>query len=63
MRKILLTLLLLPLAIYAQVGIGTTTPDSSSMLEVDATDKGILVPRIAIADLNTAAPETKVLLL
>ncbi|NQY30161.1 MAG: tail fiber domain-containing protein [Flavobacteriaceae bacterium] len=58
MRKILLTLLLLPLAIYAQVGIGTTTPDSSSMLEVDATDKGVLIPRVAIADLNTAAPVT-----
>jgi len=58
MKKILLTLLLLPLAIYSQVGIGTTTPDSSSMLEVDATDKGVLVPRIAIANLNTAAPVT-----
>jgi len=56
MKKILLTLLLLPLATYSQVGIGTTTPDSSSMLEVDATDKGVLVPRVAIADLNTAAP-------
>jgi len=58
MKKILLTLLLLPLATYSQVGIGTTTPDSSSMLEVDATDKGVLVPRVAIADLNTAAPVT-----
>jgi|GEM_PF-1745463 len=58
MKKILLTLLLLPLATYSQVGIGTTTPDSSSMLEVDATDKGVLVPRVAIANLNTAAPVT-----
>jgi len=58
MKKILLTLLLLPLATYSQVGIGTTTPDSSSMLEVDATDKGELVPRVAIANLNTAAPVT-----
>jgi len=58
MKKILLTLLLLPLAIYAQVGIGTTNPNSSSMLEVDATDKGVLVPRVAIANLNTAAPVT-----
>jgi hypothetical protein len=58
MKKILLTLLLLPLATYSQVGIGTTTPDNSSMLEVDATDKGVLVPRVAIANLNTAAPVT-----
>ncbi len=58
MKKILLTLLLLPLAIYSQVGIGTTNPDNSSMLEVVATDKGVLVPRVAIANLNTAAPVT-----
>jgi len=58
MKKILFTILLLPLATYAQVGIGTTTPDSSSMLEIDATDRGVLVPRVAIANLNTAAPVT-----
>jgi len=58
MKKILLTLLLLPLAIFSQVGIGTTTPDASSMLEVESTDKGVLVPRVAIADLNTAVPVT-----
>ena len=56
MEKILLTLLLLPLAIFSQVGIGTTTPDNSAMLEVDAIDKGVLVPRVAILDLSTAAP-------
>lgn len=36
----------------AQVGIGTTTPLSSSMLDIDATssgsNKGVLLPRIAI---------------
>ena len=58
MKKILFTLLLLPLATYSQVGIGTTSPDNSSMLEVVATDKGVLVPRVAILDLNTAAPVT-----
>ena len=58
MKKILFTLLLFPLTIYSQVGIGTTTPDNSSMLEVDATDKGVLVPRVAIANLSTAAPVT-----
>ena len=29
MKKMLLTLLLLPLTTYSQVGIGTTTPDNS----------------------------------
>ena len=31
---------------YSQVGIGTNTPDNSSMLEVQSTTKGILFPRM-----------------
>ncbi len=31
---------------YAQVGIGTTTPDASSVLEVTSTSSGILIPRM-----------------
>jgi len=42
--------------VNAQVGIGTTNPDSSAVLDVEATDKGILVPRVSISDLSTAAP-------
>lgn len=34
---------------YAQVGIGTTTPDTSAELEILSTDKGILVPRMTEA--------------
>jgi len=30
----------------AQVGIGTTTPDASSALDITATDKGFLMPRM-----------------
>jgi len=47
--------------LHAQnVGIGSEsfTPDPSAMLEVKATDKGMLVPRVDIADLSTAAPVT-----
>jgi hypothetical protein len=33
--------------LQAQVGIGTNTPDNSSMLEVKSTDKGILFPRMS----------------
>ena len=33
-------------SIYAQVGIGTTSPDASSALEVASTDKGFLMPRM-----------------
>lgn len=31
----------------AQVGIGTNMPDNSAALEVKATDKGLLVPRMS----------------
>lgn len=57
MRK-LLFVLLFPLTIFAQVGINTTTPHASSMLDITATDKGLLIPRIAIPNLNAAAPVT-----
>ncbi len=57
-NHILKILLVLPLAIFSQAGIGTTTPNPSSILDVTATDKGVLVPRVAIANLNTAAPVT-----
>lgn len=42
----------------AQVGINTTTPQAGSMLDVDSSDKGILVPRVNIANLSTIAPIT-----
>ena len=31
------------------VGIGTTTPDASSLVDMTATDKGMLVPRMTTA--------------
>jgi len=31
---------------YAQVGIGTTTPDASSALDITSTTKGLLIPRM-----------------
>jgi len=39
-------LLLFSSAIMAQVGIGTLTPDASSQLDITATGKGLLVPRM-----------------
>jgi hypothetical protein len=35
-------------AIDGMVGIGTETPDASTVLEVAGTDKGVLIPRIAL---------------
>jgi len=57
-NHLLKILVLFPLAIFSQVGIGTTAPNSSAILDVTAVDKGVLVPRVAITNLNTAAPVT-----
>lgn len=47
MDKYLFSLCILSLShLWAQVGVGTNTPHSSSMLEVQSTDKGILFPRM-----------------
>ncbi len=50
---------------FAQVGIGTTTPLASSALDITASNKGLLVPRVALtgsADTATvASPATSLL--
>lgn len=38
------------------VGIGTISPDSSAALDVTATNKGFLPPRVALTAINVAAP-------
>ena len=38
----------------AQVGIGTLTPDASSMLDITATNKGLLIPRVNLTSLTDA---------
>ena len=50
MRRKLLNLAFLFIAgsSYAQLGIGVTKPNSSSQLEVSASDKGVLIPRIPL---------------
>ncbi len=54
----LLSLFLFPLISNAQVGIGTTNPAGGSLLDIESAEKGILVPRVDIADLSTQAPVT-----
>ena len=46
------------LNVSAQTGIGTTTPNASAKLEVAATDKGFLPPRVALTATNVFAPIT-----
>jgi len=62
MKKIFLYLTCLLASIsssYAQnIGIGTTTPNSSAVLDLQSNNKGMLVPRIALTSANTASPVT-----
>lgn len=36
-------------AVQAQVGIGTENPDASAMLQIEASDKGVLITRVALS--------------
>ncbi len=40
----------------AQLGIGTSSPSTSSKLDVSATDKGLLIPRVALSSLSLQTP-------
>ena len=42
---------------FAQVGIGTTTPHASAALDLTASDKGLLLPRVTSLDDITETPE------
>jgi hypothetical protein len=51
MRKAYLTILVVltfSLSVKTQVGIGTTTPNAASMLDITSTNKGLLVPRVTL---------------
>lgn len=48
---------------YSQIGIGTTTPNGSAMLDVTSTTAGVLIPRMTQAQKNTiATPATGLLI-
>jgi hypothetical protein len=61
MRNKIITLIIFLLSatgIFSQnnVGIGTNTPDSNAILELKATDKGILIPRMTTGQRNNMTP-------
>ena len=41
--------------IYAQIGIGTTSPDPSSILDIQSTTKGFLAPRINLSSVTNSS--------
>jgi hypothetical protein len=59
MRHLIVFLFLfLSFGIAAQTGIGTTTPNASAKLDITATNKGFLPPRVALTAANVFAPVT-----
>ncbi len=55
MRKIIVTvLILMAFQMHAQTGIGTTTPHASAKLEVSASNKGFLPPRVTLTSVTDA---------
>jgi N-acetylneuraminic acid mutarotase len=58
MRKFAFDLFfLLPIVLFGQnVGIGTTSPHSSAVVEISSNNKGILLPQISLANINLATP-------
>ena len=53
----IVSILGLPDKIFSQnVGVGTSTPHTSAALDVQSTNKGMLVPRMALTAANVATP-------
>jgi hypothetical protein len=58
MKKIIIFLIitLLSAISFAQVGIGTTTPNASAIIELNSSTKGFLLPRLTLAQKNSMTP-------
>lgn len=55
----LVILLMFGLTAPAQVGINTTTPGNGAILDISASDKGVLLPRVALTSLDLDDPVTE----
>jgi hypothetical protein len=51
MRIIILLAFFLCTNVFSQVGINTTNPEPSSILDINSTNKGVLIPRVEITNL------------
>lgn len=47
-----ITLIITVNLVFAQMGIGTTTPNSTAQLDVSSTTKGVLMPRLTQTQIN-----------
>jgi len=59
------TVLFWQIGMFAQVGVGTITPNDSAMLDVQSTNKGMLIPRVALTgtsdNTTIASPATSLM--
>ena len=56
MKKIVFSLMILFSSLLeAQIGIGTTTPNASAILDVTSTSKGLLLPRMTTSQRDAVA--------
>ncbi|KMQ61519.1 hypothetical protein ACM46_16030 [Chryseobacterium angstadtii] len=50
MKTLIISALILGISASAQVGINTTTPDPSAVLDIKHSNKGLLIPRVSLKD-------------
>lgn len=43
---------------FAQIGIGTTSPNDDALMELSSSDKGLLIPRLALTHSSNPTPLT-----
>ncbi|SEQ03392.1 hypothetical protein [Flavobacterium urocaniciphilum] len=58
MKKFTFFVYLITISAFGQVGINTDNPNSDSYLELESTDKGLLIPRLNLTALNNPSPLT-----
>ncbi|MBN2867273.1 MAG: hypothetical protein JXK08_01240 [Flavobacteriaceae bacterium] len=59
----LILILLTSFLSFSQVGINTTNPDASSILDIESSDKGVLFPRMTTAERDAIANPAKGLII
>jgi len=53
MKRLITTLIILfSISSTSQIGINNTNPDASSILDITATNKGVLVPRVSLSNVS-----------
>jgi uncharacterized protein (TIGR02145 family) len=52
---LIIALLLYSITSFSQISIGDSLPDSSAVLDIQSTDRGLLVPRMTTAQMNAIA--------